>query len=97
MKVLIEPKKFWTKLLLLMGKHSTRSTNQLKYSDLWFFSHNDLAMNLRYLLKNDLSDFNFNSNLSTNEIWNSIPYNHIDLPRMREGRLQGQVRTSVKL
>ena len=54
-------------------------------------------MNLRYLLKNDLSDFNFNSNLSTNEIWNSIPYNHIDLPRMREGRLQGQVRTSVKL
>ena len=81
-----------------MGKNSTNQNyDNIQSSDLWFFSHNDLAMNLRYLLKNDLSDFNFNSNLSTNEIWNSIPYNHIDLPRMREGRLQGQVRTSVKL
>ena len=52
-------------------------------------------MLLRYLLKNDLRGFNFNTNLSAIDIWANTPYDHTDLPRMREGRLHGQVRHSA--
>ena len=49
-------------------------------------------MVLRHLLKNDLRNFNFDSDLTSNPVWAAVPErNHIDLPRMREGRLGGQV------
>ena len=48
-------------------------------------------MGLRLLLENDLTNFDFNSNLTTIEPWASYCCNHIDLPRIREGRLGGQV------
>ena len=48
-------------------------------------------MVLRMLLQNDLTGFNFNSNLSAIDMFANSGLDHTDLPRMREGRLQGQV------
>ena len=48
-------------------------------------------MMLRYLYKNNLKDFDFNSDLTLDPIWANQSYNRIDLPRMREGRQGGQV------
>ena len=56
-----------------------------------FCSHNDFPMVLRMLLQNDLTGFNFNSNLSAIDMFANSGLDHTDLPRMREGRLQGQV------
>lgn len=52
--------------------------------------HNDLADSLRLHLENDLSDFNFDSDLTQVEPWASDPLSHTDLPRIREGRLGAQ-------
>ena len=48
-------------------------------------------MLLRYLLNNDLRGFNFSSDLTSDPLWADEVYNHVDLPRIREGRLGGQV------
>ena len=44
------------------------------------------------LLKNNLTNFDFNTNLTEVEPWASYFANHVDLPRMRAGRHGGQVR-----
>ena len=51
--------------------------------------HDDFVMSVRYLLQNDLRDFNFDSDLTSDPRW---VFNHVDLPRIREGRLGGQVK-----
>ena len=53
--------------------------------------HNDFVMGLRDLLHNDLRGFNFDSNLTSDPLWADYWANHVDLPRIREGRLGGQV------
>ncbi len=53
--------------------------------------HNDLPWSLREHVKNDLRKFDFTANLTQVEPWKSDPYSHTDLPRIREGRLGGQV------
>jgi len=52
--------------------------------------HNDFVMGLRDLLHNDLRRFNFDSNLTSDPLWADYWANHVDLPRIREGRLGGQ-------
>jgi hypothetical protein len=54
-------------------------------------------MGLRGELKNDLTGLNFNMNLSEIEPWASYYADHTDLPRMREGRVGGQVFQTVIL
>ena len=54
-------------------------------------SHNDLAWTISSNLDNDLSQFDFNSDLTEVEPWASDPHSHTDLPRIREGRLGAQV------
>ena len=56
------------------------------------FRHNDFPWSTRNLLQNDLSGLNFNMNLSTIEPWASYSLDHTDLPRLREGRVGGQVK-----
>lgn len=47
-------------------------------------------MGTRSLIQNDFTNFDFNSDLTQVEPWASYVYNHVDLPRIREGRLGGQ-------
>lgn len=54
--------------------------------------HNDFPMALRAILQNDLREFNFDSNLLNDSRWDPFKaLNHVDLPRIRQGRLGGQV------
>ena len=53
--------------------------------------HDDFVMGVRYLFQNDLRKFDFDSDLTSNPSWHEPVQNHIDLPRIREGRLGGQV------
>ena len=46
---------------------------------------------LRILKQNDLRDVDFDSDLTSNPDWAGSYANHADLPRIREGRLGGQV------
>lgn len=55
------------------------------------FRHNDFPWSTRNLLQNDLTGLNFNMNLSTIEPWASYSLDHTDLPRLKEGRVGGQV------
>ena len=48
-------------------------------------------MGLRDLLQNDLTGFNFNTDLSAIEPWASYEYDQTDIPRMRAGGQGGQV------
>ena len=43
------------------------------------------------MLQNNITALDFNSNLSAAEPWASYPHDHTDLPRLREGRVGGQV------
>ena len=43
------------------------------------------------MLQNNITALDFNSNLSAVEPWASYPHDHTDLPRLREGRVGGQV------
>lgn len=53
--------------------------------------HNDLADNLYKLNNNQLSGFDFNSNLLLDSVWGPNLYSHTDLPRLRTGRVGAQV------
>ena len=46
---------------------------------------------LRILKQNDLRGVDFDSDLISNPDWAGSYANHVDLPRIREGRLGGQV------
>lgn len=58
--------------------------------------HNDFPMALRAILQNDLREFNFDSDLLSDSRWDAFKsLNHVDLPRIRQGRLGGQVSIKV--
>ena len=65
----------------------------IKYNPIYRFnfSHNDLPMNLRYVLKNHIADFEFDKDLTKIEPWASRKTCHTDLPRLREGKVGGVV------
>lgn len=52
--------------------------------------HNDLPHNLYRLEKNQLVNFNFDSDLKAHPIWGNTASSHTDLPRLRTGRVGGQ-------
>lgn len=51
--------------------------------------HNDLPYNLYNREKNQLENFNFDSDLKQNPNW-QISASYTDLPRLRQGKLSGQ-------
>ncbi|XP_063584706.1 dipeptidase 1-like [Penaeus indicus] len=53
-------------------------------------SHNDLAWNLRVLLRNKLQAFNLSRDLTQEKQWGNSPYSHTDLPRLRKGLVSAQ-------
>ncbi|XP_070507383.1 dipeptidase 1-like [Chironomus tepperi] len=53
-------------------------------------SHNDLPNNLYKLENNQLGEFNLDSNLKDNPKW-QLPNSFTDLPRLRAGKLGGQL------
>jgi len=77
--------------LLMPSNESIKRAKEILDKTPVIDGHNDFPMNLRSILKNDLTGFNFNSNLSSNPLWANVPTDHTDLPRIREGRLGGQV------
>merc|ERR1711872_492239 len=52
--------------------------------------HNDFAMGVRRLPRNDVSKLNFDEDLTQQEPWASYWANHVDLPRMKKGKMGGQ-------
>ncbi|PSN45629.1 hypothetical protein C0J52_16991 [Blattella germanica] len=52
--------------------------------------HNDLPYNIRVYAKDQLKNFDFNKNLSTDPYWSTIKSSYTDLPRLRKGRVGGQ-------
>lgn len=56
-----------------------------------FLRHNDFAYTLRQLAHNDLSKVNFDSLLSGTELFRDFGEDQTDLPRLRAGRVGGQV------
>ena len=52
--------------------------------------HNDFPMGVRDLLNNDVSLLNFDQDLTKEEPWASYYFNHVDIPRMRKGKMGGQ-------
>jgi len=59
--------------------------------------HNDLPYGFRENVQNDLTRVNLNSNLSAVEPWASDPYTQTDLPKIRRGKLGGQVKESFHI
>lgn len=52
--------------------------------------HNDLPNNLYSLLGNQLNNFKFDSDLTTDPVFGSLNSSHTDLPRLKEGHVGGQ-------
>ena len=52
--------------------------------------HNDFPMGVRDLLNNDVSLLNFDHDLTKEEPWASYYFNHVDIPRMKKGKMGGQ-------
>ena len=55
------------------------------------FRHNDFPLTIRELYQNDLSTLEFDSNLTENELFLDYSTDHTDLPRLRKGKVGGQV------
>lgn len=56
------------------------------------FRHNDLPWNLRKFLRNEINDFELNTDLTVVEPWSKSKYSHTDLPRLRAGMMGAQVK-----
>lgn len=52
--------------------------------------HNDLPYNLRAHVKNQLANFNFSADLSSDPYWSKLDTSFTDLPRLRAGRVGAQ-------
>ena len=65
--------------------------NRVLKMNTFMFSHNDFPFLLRKLLRNDLRKVNFNSDLSQTAPFKGDKMDHTDLPRLRKGKVGGQV------
>lgn len=70
-------------------KRSARGSDVL-YKVPLIDGHNDLPYNLRSHLKNQLANFNFSANLSSDAYWSEVASSFTDLPRLRAGRVGAQ-------
>lgn len=57
--------------------------------------HNDLGDNLYNVEHNILHNFTFNTDLRLNPKWKHLPASQTDLPRLRQGKVGGQVSTNT--
>ncbi|CAG9782057.1 unnamed protein product [Diatraea saccharalis] len=56
--------------------------------------HNDLPWNIRKFLRNQINEFELDTDLTVVEPWSISKYSHTDLPRLREGMVGAQVSTT---
>lgn len=81
-----------TVAVVVMG-HSIRRKirgSEVLYTVPLIDGHNDLPYNIRSHVKNQLANFNFSANLSSDPYWSKIDSSFTDLPRLRAGRLGAQ-------
>ena len=57
----------------------------------YFLSHNDFPLTIRDIYQNDFTDLNFDSNLTENPLFAGYSSSHTDLPKLRIGKVGGQV------
>lgn len=57
----------------------------------FFDRHNDLPWNIRKFLRNQINEFELDTDLTVVEPWSISKYSHTDLPRLREGMVGAQV------
>lgn len=57
------------------------------------YRHNDLPWNVRKFLRNQINEFDLDTDLTRVEPWSISKYSHTDLPRLREGMVGAQVST----
>ena len=55
------------------------------------FRHNDFPLTIRKIYKNDLTNLDFDSNLTQNPLFEDYAMCHTDLPKLRKGKVGGQV------
>jgi len=72
------------------GKSAAERVNKVLSSHPIIDGHNDFPMGVRDLLNSDMSLLNFDRDLTKEEPWASYSYNHVDIPRMRKGKMGGQ-------
>ncbi|XP_026745230.1 putative dipeptidase MGYG_00085, partial [Trichoplusia ni] len=53
--------------------------------------HNDLPWNIRKFLRNQINEFELNTDLTVVEPWSISKYSHTDLPRLKQGMVGAQV------
>ncbi|CAH4039000.1 unnamed protein product [Pieris brassicae] len=53
--------------------------------------HNDLPWNIRKFLRNQINEFELDTDLTQVEPWSISKYSHTDLPRLRQGMVGAQV------
>ena len=53
--------------------------------------HNDFPLTIRDIYQNDFTDLNFDSNLTENPLFAGYAMSHTDLPKLRIGKVGGQV------
>jgi membrane dipeptidase len=58
--------------------------------------HNDFPFNLYELEHNQINNFDFDSDLKVNPKWENCSTSHTDLPRLRAGKVGGQVILSLQ-
>ncbi|KAF9797209.1 hypothetical protein SFRURICE_006191, partial [Spodoptera frugiperda] len=52
--------------------------------------HNDLPWNIRKFLRNQINEFELNTDLTVVEPWSISKYSHTDLPRLKTGMVGAQ-------
>lgn len=67
---------------------------QRKYNAEDVFRHNDLPYHILTKGNNDLTNFDFSSNLGDHPVYKGL---HTDLPRLRQGKVGAQVCSNIKV
>ena len=65
------------------------------FINLFSVRHNDFPLTIRAVTQNNLSAFDFNSDLSQAEGFKTHNACHTDLPKLRQGRVGGQVGNKI--
>ncbi|CAG4977649.1 unnamed protein product [Colias eurytheme] len=58
--------------------------------------HNDLPWNIRKFLRNQINEFELDTDLTQVEPWSISKYSHTDLPRLRQGMVGAQVTVEIQ-
>ena len=76
-----------------MWNNTLKTLNIFNIKDIYIvIRHNDLPWNIRKFLRNQINEFELDTDLTQVEPWSISKYSHTDLPRLREGMVGAQVR-----